>query len=474
MSDDDLVDLVVASPRGHIVAAAGCGKTELIAKAVKATTSGPQLVLTHTHAGVDALRRRMYRLGVPPSAFHLETIAGWALRYAVAYPGMSGFSKAIPSGDDWQDVYAAAARMVQLRVVRRVIKATHAGVFVDEYQDCGKQQHQLILALAELLPVRVLGDPLQGIFTFRKAEPPVRWIEDVEAHFPFLERLQTPYRWKDKNPALGDWLVRARAALEAGAPLDLNGAPVKHTRLDSDWQLRQKAQFDACVRSLDAGERCVAIHGLPPQCHAAARCLRGIYSVVEPIDLEEMFTAADEFESKSGPELAEAVVEFAKACMTKVSTEMKPLLAAIRKGKPRSNASKNAEQYTALRSVAEQGGAANIFAALNALVRTDQSVGFRRELLGEMKRALKEKTAHPEVSLRDAAWTARERTRHMGRLLPRYAMGRTHLIKGLEFDHAIVLDADSLSRKNLYVAITRGVRSLTILSNKQTLTPKAD
>ena len=38
--------------RGLVVAPAGCGKTHLIAEAV-GHAKGKQLVLTHTHAGVD-------------------------------------------------------------------------------------------------------------------------------------------------------------------------------------------------------------------------------------------------------------------------------------------------------------------------------------------------------------------------------------------------------------------------------------
>jgi DNA helicase-2/ATP-dependent DNA helicase PcrA len=187
-----------------------------------------------------------------------------------------------------------------------------------------------------------------------------------------------------------------------------------------------------------------------------------------------MFETADGFELKSGPDLADSVVEFASKCLTAVSTEMKPVLKAIREGKARARATKNSDQHAALRSVAEIGGAATILAALESLTFTAGSIVFRRELLNEMKRALKEKIAHSDVTFRDAAWKVRERTRHMGRFLPRFAMGRTHLVKGLEFDHAIILDADSLSRKNLYVAITRGVKSLTILSSKPTLTPKPE
>jgi len=98
---------------------------------------------------------------------------------------------------------------------------------------------------------------------------------------------------------------------------------------------------------------------------------------------------------------------------------------------------------------------------------------YRRELVGEMKRALKEQSLHRELTLREAAWTVRERTRHVGRRLPRRAMARTHLVKGLEFDDTIVLNADELDAKNLYVAITRGARSLSILSASRVVKPKA-
>lgn len=37
------------------------------------------------------------------------------------------------------------------------------------------------------------------------------------------------------------------------------------------------------------------------------------------------------------------------------------------------------------------------------------------------------------------------------------------MLKALEYDHAVILDADSLDAKNLYVAMTRGAKTLTIV-----------
>ena len=63
----------------------------------------------------------------------------------------------------------------------------------------------------------------------------------------------------------------------------------------------------------------------------------------------------------------------------------------------------------------------------------------------------------------------RERTRRLGKRLPKALISRTLLIKGMEFDHAVVLDADGLNRKEFYVAATRASRSLTILSSRPVL-----
>lgn len=91
------------SASGSIVAAAGCGKTETIARAVKASP-GRQLVLTHTNAGVEALRRRMRRHGVAESSVVIDTVAGWCLKFVTAYPNSSGWAGQDSSEDrDWYD-----------------------------------------------------------------------------------------------------------------------------------------------------------------------------------------------------------------------------------------------------------------------------------------------------------------------------------------------------------------------------------
>ena len=67
----------------------------------------------------------------------------------------------------------------------------------------------------------------------------------------------------------------------------------------------------------------------------------------------------------------------------------------------------------------------------------------------------------------------REQRRHAGRIVPTKAVGSTLLLKGLEAHHAVILDADrpgnAMSRAHLYVALSRGARSIHVFSRSPVL-----
>jgi DNA helicase-2/ATP-dependent DNA helicase PcrA len=70
----------------------------------------------------------------------------------------------------------------------------------------------------------------------------------------------------------------------------------------------------------------------------------------------------------------------------------------------------------------------------------------------------------------EAANLYQREMRHTGRPIRHQKLiGTTLLVKGLEYDHAVILDADSLDTKDLYVAMTRGAKSLTIICNGKNL-----
>lgn len=65
----------------------------------------------------------------------------------------------------------------------------------------------------------------------------------------------------------------------------------------------------------------------------------------------------------------------------------------------------------------------------------------------------------------------REQNRLIGRPLPKRAVGSTLLLKGLEAEGAVILNAGALDARNLYVAMTRGSKALTVCSQSPVLSP---
>lgn len=71
----------------------------------------------------------------------------------------------------------------------------------------------------------------------------------------------------------------------------------------------------------------------------------------------------------------------------------------------------------------------------------------------------------------DAAVRIREQNRLIGRPLAKRSVGSTLLLKGLEADVCVILEAHELDAKNLYVAMTRGSAKLVLCSRSNQMLP---
>ncbi len=489
----------------HLVAAAGCGKTELIADAVKYSAdkvNGKQrpcreLVLTHSHAGVEALRSRMRKKEVPAKNYHIDTIAGWALRYASAFPKLSGLldnveierkrtpSKRLvftPKKAQWRLIYEAATRLLQNSAVGEIVDISYTGLYVDEYQDCTMGHHHLILELAKLLPCRILGDPLQGIFDFN-SDPVVNWESDVEPNLRPLPELTDPKRWQQDGAErkLGEWLAEVRKALkdDHNGMVDLRRAPeqcVFWRQLPGTKKGNNEVQRKACWDARDNSGCTTALLSVRKECYKLAQSLGGDFSCVEEMECEDLMRHSEHIHVADGSKRAAMIIDFAGECTTKVGSDLNRIRNAFfENGKPPDHKNKYPSQLKALMQVAESPSLEPVEEALKSLEGVKGAIVYRKELLSEMRRALREfefETGKHET-LKDAAWFIRNQTRRLGRRLHKRTLGTTLLLKGLEFDHVIVLDADKLRKKeDLYVALTRAKKSLTILSHSGVIRPR--
>lgn len=467
--------------QGYVVAPAGFGKTYLIAEAVS-RSRGRQLVLTHTYAGVNALRAKMRALRVSNAAFHIDTIASWALRLCLSYRRASGWIIERPCDNaQWTALYSACAALLEREFIRRIVQASYKGVYVDEYQDCSIAQHEIVLKLARDLPCRVLGDPLQGIFDFA-GQNPVEWNRDVIGNFELLGQLETPQRWvRAGTPAIGEWLRTVREQLEQGRGIDLRaGLPAGVTfrevnAAEKPVQLQgNTCRYFACERH----ETVIAIHKGSQQykakCHTLAKNVSGMFSSIEEIEGKELFSFVEKIEgAESNAERLKELVAFAGLCMTAVNENMP---AGTKRGEwvaIRGN-TKNPKVAGAGNTYLSEPSSANMCAFLNAVQGSNGVKVARADLLNRAIGVLRKQVWDPELTLAEAAEKYHGEFRYKGRPLGRKKLiGTTLLVKGLEFDHAIVLEAESLSKKELYVALTRGAKSLTIISSTPTLNPQA-
>lgn len=465
-----------AVARGSVTAPAGCGKTQLIADTLASHAGGkPILVLTHTNAGVAALRARMARASIPSSAYRISTIDGFAMRLAGKFPLRSGLPfhvlELANPGQDYPAIREAAANLLQAGHITASLRATYARLLVDEYQDCNAAQHRLVAWAAEVLPTCVLGDPMQAIFGFG-GNRLVNWQADVETQFPPVGMLQTPWRWRLAGTEdLGQWLLHARMLLQAGQPVELQGAPaaVQWVQVDAGTA-EERRRAAARTRGRNAQDSVLVI--------GDAMNVRGRYrltsqtpgaTVVERVDLVEFIQFARTFDPAGADPLGQ-VVEFASSLMTGVGAAgLLQRVQVLQHGKPR-----NPPTPIEVAAVAFARGPSIAEASrlLQAFARQPGTHVYRPEVLRCCQAAM-QAAAGGTCSLHAAALQARERQRHMSRPVARRAVGSTLLLKGLEADVAVVLEPQAMTAQHLYVALTRGARQVVVCSPTSTLTPLA-
>ena len=473
MPDDD-IDLLWIDC-GTVIAPAGCGKTHMIAEALtRHAGTKPILVLTHTNAGVAALRGRCDRAGVPPKTYRLLTIDGWAMRLISRFPARSAHKSNIlqlarPRAD-YPDIRRAAANLLKAGHIDDIVAASYERIIVDEYQDCSIHQHALVTQAAQILPTCVLGDPMQAIFGFG-SDRLAKWEDEVCTYFPLAGELTTPWRWINAGTEpLGRWLLDVRSKLLQGEPVDLRKAPagVSWVELDGteDHERRLRA---ARVRPPD-GQGCVLIIGdsMKPNAQRLFASQTPGAIAVEAVDLRDLVTFAGALDL-AAPEALERLANFAQSVMRNVgAADLVRRVGSLIRGSAR-KAPTDAEAAACAFVQAPSHRA-----AVDVLIEIGKEGGVsahRPAVLRACIKALQLSDGMEGLSFYDAAIRMREQNRMMGRPLPRRAVGSTLLLKGLEAEVAVVLGADDLDARNLYVAMTRGSRALTICSQYPVLDP---
>ncbi|RWE16966.1 MAG: DNA helicase UvrD [Mesorhizobium sp.] len=462
--------------RGSVTAPAGCGKTHLIAtNLLEHDYEKPALILTHTVAGVAALRGRLQRLGVPSGAYRLMTLDGWAIKLATLFPARCGVPREVlritNTRTDYQTIQKAAADLAKAGHVDDILAASFSRQIVDEYQDCSQLQHALVYYSSRSLPTAVLGDPMQAVFGFNGPLP--NWDTNVLKYFPSAGELKTPWRWINAGTeAFGRWLLQVRKALKDGQTVDLRDAPPEVRWMHLDGTEDHQRRLRAGLSKVEGGEGTVLIMGdsrKPQNQRLFASQTPGAVTV-ESVDLKDFIQFAMDFRLDAPGALGK-LLGFAESVMTNVgATDLQRRVATLLAERQRKEATET--EQAALAFEQER----TFKRAVELLVEVSKRPGTRQHRPTVMSagiRALNAANQDDPLSLHEAALRAREENRFRGRQLPARGVGSTLTLKGLEAEVAVILDVTEMDAKHLYVAMTRGSKMLVVCAASPVLRPVA-
>ncbi len=461
---------------------AGTGKTHLLAASVSvaAEKGARSLVLTHTHAGVDAIRKRLKGFGVDTSSYRVDTISSWAFSLASSYPSIAGIAiSEVPDWSDSREYVIGATRVSESAALKRVHRSSFDYLFVDEYQDCSVEQHHFILTVAEAGPKTVVfGDRLQAIFNFRD-NVLVNWDADVVTSFPDIQVNFEPRRWKGHNEALGAWLLDLRKSLTTGTIIDFAANLVDGITFISDTSPRALAtiahgfdDFDESVVLLDKWPNDVAGH---------ASRLGGRYSVMEDINgrfMRERLTGSTNsrspvmaLPSDGDPLIALWFATFAKECVIGLAALDSTVLSRLSE-----NRSINGLSRVGIQPLVDSLELLRLDASYTRLSDAAQVVRslpslkiYRWEAWRDTLNAISMSAENGLPPIENFG-LIRDRLRRAGRGPHSRIASRTVLVKGLEYDHVIVADLTNFTDpQNLYVALSRARRSITLVGPRSSI-----
>ncbi|MDD2361757.1 MAG: AAA family ATPase [Oscillospiraceae bacterium] len=453
-----------------IIAPAGHGKTEMIADIVEHST-GKQLLLTHTNVGVDALEKRLKKRSISKEKYTVTTIAAFCIKWCVSYGNTGVFDKTLSplsSGTEAKKYYAqlynGAKKIFETSWAGNVLKATYSGIVVDEYQDCIQEQHKIVLAMNHHLPVIVLGDPMQGIFSF--AGNLVDWNH---LEFPIVDVATKPWRWLRSNPDLGKYLMAVRETLLP--TLTGQHCNLQISSTNESVKIINPADFTGYshLKELSQFSSVVYITQWPTQQLNFCSRMPGIFQFDEKQDCDELFKYAKQFDTKSGATLVLMVIKFVADCSTGLGKELESY---IKRLKSNSFDFSRIKKHTDFREILEKS-APDISreTVLKMLVWFSTNSTFkqyRTELLSEMIRSIIYAIQH-DLTIFDAAYHIRKDSSLQKRYTGfKFLSSRTLLSKGLEYDCVIIDMITPLSAKDFYVAMTRAMKKIYIISASDT------
>jgi DNA helicase-2/ATP-dependent DNA helicase PcrA len=256
--------------------------------------------------------------------------------------------------------------------------------------------------------------------------------------------------------------------LENEEPVDFTNLPdsVVWIYNDDSNENQIKSCYEAKRKRIGS---CVAIHKVSQKAHALARRLGGQFYSDEEVEGKDLIDICKVFSTVDGQNIAIKMYEFACCCSTGVKGLSRIVEKIAKKDYNMKRISKFSEIANFLLNIVQTGSYKSCYDFLYSIEKCADFKVFRKELWYEFKRVLRHCINNENSCPVEIARAFRSTSSLNKRYDYENVVSRVLLIKGLEYDQAIVLDADKLTKKEFYVAISRPKRRLVILSKSRTI-----
>lgn len=472
------ISTFLSADKSMIIAPAGYGKTYTIADCITSYDGNKKiLVLTHTHAGVASLREKFNQKHISSSRYHLETICSFALDLTRVFH----INKAeIPSSSDAGSLFLFAvehaAKILRAGPIKKYISIKYDHLIVDEYQDCTIAQHQMIMVLSDTLKTHILGDPLQGIFGFRRES--IVDFSDV-SFAPFNDNRQTldiPWRWNNANRnALGQELSSIRSNLLSSSAINLqNYTEIELVLAPENEYATPQSSYKRAIFNALRDDSVLLIHPTSESIEPRIKFVQQFpqLRMVESIDDKTFYSSCLSFDNLNGYPLIATVVNLVRKVGSKTPINVWFNDAGNLKNK-RSVADQQIRRKLEeiITSLVSKKSYADIALLIESIAKLPNVKIYRTDCLRDICQTLRE-ASRLGISAVKSIERNRNILRQKGRKIQGRGIGTTLLTKGLEFDTVVVLNAHRFTdKRHLYVALTRCCKRLIIVSNNPILNP---
>lgn len=485
----------VNHPKTLLIAPAGHGKTHAIAECVKMCPEGSrQLVLTHTHAGISSIKSKLKKLEVEESKYEVTTITGFAQRIVRAFAGLKSLGFNQDDKGYFDEVVKKCTDLLSIDSVASVVKLSYNGLFVDEYQDCNRLQHAMVMKMVDILPTHVLGDPLQGIYSF--AGGSIDFAVDLN-EFERFNELTIPWRWRSdgNTPELGNKIIDIRRILESDNKriqlIDDEQAHFRFCRIDQATDINYYTKVGNFLRKIDDSSVLILI---PSYTDGFGRLRGGIderaqlcrqlsidhdYILLEAIDDKTFYTVAKAIDQcisvfskhRKGTKHVKTIASILESLKFNKTAIAEWIDSTNNRLKVRR--APNKENSEILASLV--GGIAetpSVEKLLKVICFFEKTLGFRSKrpsVLFAIKKCILNSIENG-LTVYQNMCNYKNALRVKGRKVEGRYVGTTLLTKGLEFSTVVILDAHHFEDSmNFYVAISRASKDLCVLSANNNL-----